>query len=153
MKPQPLSFPLGRALLLSLLLALVAGPPGVAQSAPLTPTAQRLLEQYAATAKQEDPAFSGFQVARGKAFYASEYRNPEGKMQSCATCHMPNPAKHGRSDVGKVLDPLAPAANPRRFTDADEIEKWFRRNCRGVLGRLCTAREKGDFMVFVFSLN
>jgi hypothetical protein len=28
----------------------------------------------------------------------------------------------------KVIEPMAPAFNPQRFTDAAKVEKWFRRN-------------------------
>ena len=63
-----------------------------------------------------------------------------------------DPTREGRSDVGKTIAPLAPTANPQRFTDVSETEKWFHRNCRWVLGRTCTAQEKGDFITFLFSL-
>ena len=51
--------------------------------------------------------------------------------------------------VGKRIEPLAPSANPQRFTDAAKVEKWFRRNCTDVLRRECSAQEKGDFIAWL----
>ncbi len=44
---------------------------------------------------------------------------------------------------------LAATANPKRFTDLAKVEKRFERDCVNVLGRACTAREKGDFITFL----
>ena len=46
---------------------------------------------------------------------------------------------------------MAASANPKRFTDAIEVEKWFKRNCGDVLGRECTAIEKGDVLAYLLS--
>ena len=54
--------------------------------------------------------------------------------------------------TGKEIAPLAPAANPQRFADAAKAEKWFNRNCNDVLGRACTASEKGDVLAYLMSL-
>ena len=40
-----------------------------------------------------------------------------------------------------------------RFTRPDKVEKWFRRNCNDVLGRACTASEKGDVLAYLMSLG
>jgi hypothetical protein len=48
-----------------------------------------------------------------------------------------------------VVEPLAPAANPERLTDRRDVEKWFKRNCKEVMGRECTAEEKGHFITFL----
>jgi hypothetical protein len=45
--------------------------------------------------------------------------------------------------------PLAPTAHPERFTDRREVEKWFNRNCKQVIGRECTAEEKGNFLTYL----
>jgi urocanate hydratase len=45
------------------------------------------------------------------------------------------------------------AADPERFTDSGVVDKWFRRNCNDVLGRLCTAKEKGDVLQYLMSLK
>jgi hypothetical protein len=53
----------------------------------------------------------------------------------------------------KAITALAPSANPKRFTDSAKTEKWFRRNCKDVLSRECTAREKADVMAWLISLK
>ena len=96
------------------------------------------------------PGFQGFSAARGENFY----RTKHGNEFSCSSCHTDNPAaegKHAKSD--KLIKPLAPAANPERFTDMAKIEKWFKRNCNDVLDRLCTAQEKGDFLSYLLTVK
>ncbi len=101
-----------------------------------------------AQARRERPSFSGFSAAEGKKLYTSEHVQ-DGQPVSCATCHTANPRAQGRSPVGKIVDPLSPAVNPVRFSDPAETEKWFKRDCKQVLGRECTAEEKGHFTTFV----
>lgn len=73
---------------------------------------------------------------------------------SCATCHTSDPRQPGRHVVtGRALLPLAPAANPARLSDPAKVEKWFRRNCRDVLGRECSADEKADVTAWLRSLD
>lgn len=73
---------------------------------------------------------------------------------SCATCHTSDPRQPGRHVVtGRALLPLAPAANAARFTDPAKVEKWFRRNCRDVIGRECSAVEKADVTAWLRSLG
>lgn len=110
--------------------------------------ASPLLPALEAAAKKEDPAFTSFSAARGKTLYFEEHDTKSGKT-SCATCHTDDPRKAGRSPVGKNIEPLAPAVNPQRFTDQAHMDKWFDRNCKQVMGRACTARERGDFLFFV----
>jgi hypothetical protein len=43
---------------------------------------------------------------------------------------------------------MASVANAERFTDPAKVEKWFRRNCKEVVGRDCTPAEKADFVLF-----
>lgn len=105
---------------------------------------------FAAEAQQDAPAFSGFSAARGAAFFEATH----GGDWSCATCHGSDPRAAGEHAVtGKRIEPLAPAANPARFTRPDKVEKWFRRNCHDVLGRPCTAQEKGDVLAWLLSLG
>ena len=44
-------------------------------------------------------------------------------------------------------------ANPRRFTDPDLVERWFRLNCSYVLKRSCTAIEKGNVLAWLLSFE
>jgi len=46
---------------------------------------------------------------------------------------------------------MAVSKNPTRFTKVDEVTKWFGRNCSSVLGRECTAIEKGDIITYLSS--
>lgn len=120
-------------------------PTSVADAAPA------LLSTYEQQARAESPSFKGFDVARGKALYFTEHPTKNGAT-SCATCHAADARLEGRSPVGKRIDPLAPSANPDRFTDAAKAMKWFDRNCTQVLGRTCTAVERGDFLTYLASL-
>jgi hypothetical protein len=100
-------------------------------------------------AQQAGVAVTALSPSRGEAFYRSEHPGRDGTAQSCATCHTANPKQPGRTRIGKRIEPLAPAANPERFTDAAKVEKWFRRNCKDVLQRECSAQEKGDFIAWL----
>ena len=55
--------------------------------------------------------------------------------------------------TGKTIGALAPAFNADRFTDAAKAEKWFRRNCKDVAGRECTAGEKADVLAWLLTLK
>lgn len=92
---------------------------------------------------------SALSATRGAAFYRTEHAGRNAQAVSCASCHTANPRQAGQTRVGKRIEPLAPAANPQRFTDAAKVEKWFRRNCQDVLLRECSAQEKGDFIAWL----
>lgn len=113
--------------------------------------APALLTTYAREAQAETPGFAGFDAARGRALFFSEHETKNG-VTSCATCHQTDPRQPGRTPVGKRLDPLAPSAAPDRFTDPAKAQKWFDRNCTQVLGRPCTAVERGDVLTWLSSL-
>ena len=105
-----------------------------------------LMTQYA---QQAGVPVSALSAPRGAALYRTEHPGRNGQAVSCAGCHTANPTQPGRTRVGKRIEPLAPAANPQRFTDAAKVEKWFRRNCQDVLQRECSAQEKGDFIAWL----
>jgi Domain of unknown function (DUF1924) len=44
-------------------------------------------------------------------------------------------------------------ANPKAFTDSAKVDKWFRRNCKDVLARECSAGEKADVLAYLNSLK
>jgi hypothetical protein len=48
---------------------------------------------------------------------------------------------------------MAPSVNPKRFSDAANVEKWFKRNCNDVLKRACSTQEKGDFITYMLSVK
>ncbi len=113
-------------------------------------TANDMRQEFAAAAKAAVPGFTGLSGARGEQFFKATH----GKEWSCATCHGARPVSDGKHAVtGKIITPLAPAANNNRFTDAAKTEKWFKRNCNDVLGRECTAAEKGDVLEYLLTLN
>jgi mono/diheme cytochrome c family protein len=105
-----------------------------------------LMARYA---QEAGVAVSALSPARGEALYRGEHPGKNGVMQRCASCHTENPKQAGQTRVGKRIEPLAPTANPQRFTDAAKVEKWFRRNCTDVLARECSAQEKGDFIAWL----
>lgn len=113
-----------------------------AQAQAVTPAEQ--LGDY--TSKAGSPA----QVARGQAFFTSKH----GKDWSCASCHNAPPTTEGKhASTGKRIDTLAPAFNPKGFTDAAKTEKWFRRNCNDVIGRECSASEKADVLAWLMTFK
>lgn len=108
------------------------------------------LQSLQAAARAADPAFDAFSASRGRDWFNARH----GTDWSCSTCHTDNPLSVGRhATTGREIAPLAPAANPARLADVDRIEKWFRRNCNDVLGRACTAAEKGDVLAYLTSLK
>ena len=71
-------------------------------------------------------------------------------MPGCTACHTDKPTAPGQHAVThKAIRPLAPAANAERLTDPAKVEKWFRRNCKEVVGRECSPGEKADFIAFL----
>ena len=109
-------------------------------------TAADFLKQFEVAARQESAAFQGFSAQRGDAFFHATH----GREWSCSSCHTQNPSadgKHAKTD--KRIAPLAPTANAERFTQPDKVAKWFKRNCNDVLGRACTAQEKGDVLSYL----
>jgi mono/diheme cytochrome c family protein len=113
-------------------------------------TAVEEQKRFESEARAAGPGFSGFSAQRGEAFFKATH----GAQWSCASCHTANPLGAGKhAKTGKAIAPLAPAANPQRFTDAATVDKWFRRNCNDVLGRPCTPQEKGDVLQYLMSVK
>lgn len=91
-------------------------------------------------------------AARGEQFFFAKVTR-DGQTESCATCHTDNPKATGKTRANKAIEPLAPVANRERLTDPAKVEKWFKRNCKDVLARECTAQEKADFVAFLISVK
>lgn len=90
------------------------------------------------------------QAARGQAFFTRRH----GGEWSCSSCHGTPPVGEGRhATTGKSIAPLAPTFNPRSFTNSARSDKWFRRNCRDVLNRECSAGEKADVLAYLLTLK
>lgn len=132
-----------RLLGLALLLAL----PAAAEAAPQDAVMAALTQQ----AKAADPAFAGFSAANGKALFIATHQGGKPDTPSCTTCHTKDVTASGKTRAGKAIEPMAVSANPKRFTDMAEVEKWFGRNCNSVLGRACTPQEQGDVATWLIS--
>ncbi|NTV95397.1 MAG: DUF1924 domain-containing protein [Thiobacillus sp.] len=112
-----------------------------------------LADSQAAIAEQLRQAANGQASAtRGEQLFRA--RTGVGEAASCTDCHTDNPRAIGSHiRTRKAIEPLAPVANPARFTDMAKVEKWFRRNCQDVLGRACTAGEKADFAAYMIAVR
>jgi len=90
------------------------------------------------------------QAERGRDFFTRRH----GGEWSCASCHGQLPTRPGKhASTGKAIEPMAPSANPRAFTDTAKVDKWFRRNCKDVLQRECSAGEKADVLAYLIALQ
>lgn len=119
-----------------------------AAAARAEPRRDAILADLLAQARKDDARFAAFSAERGAALYRSTHQGKEGPT-ACATCHGVAPTGNGQTRLGKAIEPMAVSKNPARFTDAENVEKWFKRNCGEVLGRACTAAEKGDFITYL----
>lgn len=115
---------------------------GVAQAADTSPAQQ--LERWSARAGTPGLA------ERGRDFFNRRH----GGEWSCASCHGQAPTQAGKhASTGKPIDPMAPVANPKAFTETARVDKWFRRNCKDVLQRECSAGEKADVLAYLIALK
>ncbi len=113
---------------------------------------QDMLKKFQAEAqKAGDFPAGGFSAKRGKAFFLARHAGGKPATPSCTTCHTDSPLKAGKTRTGKVIQPMAISRTPDRYSDPEKVAKWFRRNCKSVLGRECTPREKGDFLAYMLS--
>lgn len=117
---------------------------GVLPSVVQATTPEALLADYVKQSGQSAHA------ARGEAFFKQSHQ----QEWQCTSCHGKVPTQSGRhASTDKPIEPLAPAANAKRFTDVGKVEKWFRRNCKDVLARECTAAEKADVLAWLVTLK
>jgi len=112
----------------------------------LAETPAQLRDGYA---KAAGLAPSAVVAAEGEALF----RHGGSGEKQCASCHTGDPRQAGKTRVGKRIAPMAPVANPERFTDAKKTEKWFGRNCKDVLERECTPREKASFIAWLMTIQ
>ena len=120
---------------------------GLAVQPAVAGTPSQILDSVERSAKAA-PGFKGLSAARGEQFF----RTTHGNDWSCASCHTDDPAASGKhAKTNKVIQPLAPSANPERLTDPAKVAKWFKRNCNDVLGRVCTPQEQGDVLSFLLA--
>jgi hypothetical protein len=132
----------------SMAAVVLAGSLGLAGLTAAAATPAEIQKDLETAARASTPGFSAFSAQRGKQFFNATH----GNDWSCASCHTGSPVATGKhAKTGKEIAPLAPAANPQRFADAAKVEKWFKRNCNDVLGRVCTAEEKGNVLAYLMS--
>ena len=111
---------------------------------------QAILDALADEARAADPAFSGFSAAVGETVFRTVWAGGGDKTPACTACHTEDPTAMGRNaKTGRPIEPVAVSVKPDRFTDPDEVSKQFRRDCKKVMGRECTAKEKGDYITFM----
>ena len=113
-----------------------------------------VIDDYLISLKQEvlkeNPSFKGFDTKRGEEIFASKHMGKKGKEISCTSCHGIDLNKSSENIfTGKIIEPLSPKANPKRFTDLAETEKWLKRNFNDVYNREGTTLEKGDVLTYI----
>ena len=113
------------------------------------PARDAILADLAIAAKAADPAFDAFSADRGKTLWNAKHSGGKPDTPSCTTCHGLDPTKAGETRAGKPIEPMAVSITASRFTNPDEVAKWFKRNCNSVLGRDCTAIEMGDVITYL----
>ena len=102
--------------------------------------------------KKENPDFKGFDKKRGEEIFTSKHIGKKGKEISCVSCHTNNFTQNGENMfTGKMIEPLSPKVNPKRFVKLKTIEKWIRRNFKDVYKREGTPLEKGDVVTYILS--
>jgi uncharacterized membrane protein len=113
------------------------------------PARDAILAALTDEAAKTDPAFAGFSAERGAAFWSASHVGGKVDTPSCTSCHSKDPTADGSTRAGKTIAPMAVSKTPDRFTDAAKVAKWFARNCNSVLGRECSAVEKGDVITYL----
>lgn len=150
---------------LMLALAGLIAMPAIAQTSGATPkqteVMKKLLAKYEAKAKEElldksgkaTGSFTPFSAEVGREFYLKR-RTWQSHDYTCSGCHTTDPAKEGKHiDTKKAVKPLAPAANPERFVDAEKVEKNFAEHCMDLYDRDCRPAEKGNFITYLMSVK
>jgi hypothetical protein len=107
------------------------------------------LASYARAVKAANLAFTAFSAERGKTLHTQAFAGGKADTPACTSCHGKDTRAAGRTLAGKTIEPVALSASPARYTDPAKVEKWFKRNCNEVLGRDCSAQEKGDWLSYM----
>ena len=116
------------------------------------PQLQGYLDGLQAEVKKNEPAFNGFSAERGEKVFTSKHIGKRGKEVACTSCHSTVLTNKGENiNTGKVIEPLAPSANPKSLSDVKNVKKWLRRNFKDVYTRVGTAKEKGDVLTYILN--
>ena len=114
--------------------------------------ARTLVSLYEQEAKKRDPN-TKLSAEAGRAFYIKKV-NVAGKDLSCSSCHTDDPTKEGKhNETGNSIKPLAISANPDRFSDQGKVERNFLKHCRDLYGHDCSAKDKGDYLTYLLSVE
>jgi len=122
-----------------------------AHTAAANPARDAIMAAFTAQAQAENPGFAGFSAERGKVLFSATHTGGKPDTPTCTSCHGETPQTIGQTRAGKTIDPMAVSKVPDRYTDPEKVAKWFLRNCNSVLGRECTAMEKGDYLTYMIS--
>ncbi|HQN64869.1 MAG TPA: DUF1924 domain-containing protein [Methylophilus sp.] len=137
---------------MNLILAAAFGISGLTAHADIT-NAAKLEKKYVQIAQSVNADFTP-SASEGKIFFNRKFKLNNGKEAACASCHTTNPADSGKHIVtGKLIRPLSPTVNSKRFTDLDKVEEKFTEHCNDILGADCSAAEKANFIVYLMSEN
>jgi mono/diheme cytochrome c family protein len=117
----------------------------------MSPAQKAVVDAFLGQARAVEQGFAG-SPARGESFFQGRHTGGKAATPSCTSCHTSDLRKPGQARAGKEIAPMAASVNPKRYTDAADVEKWLKRNCTDVLGRECTAKEKTDVLAYLLSL-
>ena len=78
------------------------------------PARDAILGQLATEAKPANPAFAGFSVERGQAFWQAAHTGGKAETPSCTNCHTKDPTAEGRTRAGTGSQSVT---HPRRRLD------------------------------------
>lgn len=150
-----------RSYMLLALVCLVALPVQAEISAKQSQVMKELLATYAEKAKEEAKNKKSkaaqqqttFSAEAGREFYLQR-RTWQDSDFTCSGCHTNDPTKEGKHiETKKPIKPLAPSADPERFTDAKKVEKNFTEHCYDLHDRDCRAYEKANFITYLMSVK
>jgi hypothetical protein len=114
--------------------------------------AKKLVIIYHTQAIAENKDFPGPSAEEGKIFFNNKVKAANGKETACASCHTTNPADNGKNILtGKVIQPLSPVVNAKRFADFEKVEAKFAQHCVDILGQDCTAAQKANYITYVLT--
>lgn len=145
-----------RAYLLPIMAALATFPAHAELTAKQNEVMKQLLVTYSDKAKEEGKVRKGKEVITaeaGREFYLQR-RTWQANDFTCSGCHTDDPKKEGKHiETKKAIKPLAPIANPERFTDVAKVEKNFTQHCQDLHERDCRAYEKANFIAYLMSVK
>ncbi len=125
---------------------------GLVATLSFSATVDDFLDSLKQEVLKQDTSFKGFDYKRGEDIFLSKHVGKKGELISCASCHGTDLNKSNQNHfTGKTINALSPKANPKRFTDRAEIEKWLKRNFNDVYNREGTAFEKGDVVTYIIN--